>query len=142
MKPRDVLGALLVLLPVLAVLLAPRPAPPPAVAYSPKGQGFLLLLEGRHAEALRLLNTALSASPRDAEALLLRGHAHARLGRHAEALRDMVAAAKLDPGLRPLLPPVARLALLLGRWASLRLLALAWRALARLAPLLSRCAKW
>lgn len=135
MKSQEVLEALLLLLPVLAALLAPRPAPRPAAASNPKGMGFILLLEGKNAEALRLLNLALSESPRDAEALLLRGHAHARLGKYTEALRDMVDAARLDPGLRPLLPPIAMLALRLGRLASLRLLALAWRSFVRLGVL-------
>lgn len=132
MKLVSLLAAVLVFWRILDALREPRPAPRLPATVSQKGLGLLLLLEGRHSEALWRLNLAVSERPNDAVALLLRGHANARLGRHLEALQDMVAAAGLDPRLRSLLPLFARLALRLGRLASLRLLALAWRVRVRL----------
>ena len=121
---------------VLAALLlawpARRPAPQMPIAAGLREREILLCLAGRHSEALPLLALTVSARPRDAAALYCRGRALAGLGRYLEALADLVAAARLDPDLRPFLPPFARLALCLGRWASLRLLALAWHALARM----------
>jgi len=80
--------------------------------------------------------------PRDAQALYFRGRAHAGLGMYRGALADMVAASRLDPSLRVILPPIARLSLRLGRLASLRLLAPAWRALAMLDRVRAGCNKW
>lgn len=123
------------LVPVLAALLsawlAGRRAPQ-ATEAGPRERGMLLCLAGRHSEALPLMTLAVSARPRDAWARYFRGRALAGLGRHRDALADLVAAARMDPRIRPLLPPIARLALLLGRWASLHFLALSWRVLLRL----------
>lgn len=136
-----ILGAVAVLL-IRAVLAAGSTPLPVREPEDPRAGGIVLCLAGRHAEALPLLALAVSVDPSDAWALYFCGRAHAGLGLYREALRDMVGAARLDPGLCAHLPVIARIALRLGRWASLRLLALAWRALARLAPMRPWCPKW
>lgn len=136
-----VLGAALVWLfcEILAASRA-RPAGQPACDDT-RARGALLCLAGRHSEAIPLLSLAISSSPRDAQALYFRGRAHAGLGMYREALTDMVTAARLDPSLRSILPPIARFALILGRLAGLRALALAWRVLEWLQAACRRCAR-
>lgn len=142
MRTRDALAVVFALVCVLAALLtawpARRPAPQTPTAMGLRERGIRLCLAGRHSEALPLLALAVSARPRDAGARYFRGLALAGMGRYREALADLVAAARLDPNLRPILPPVARLALRLGRWASPRLLALAWRISSRVGAACSR----
>lgn len=137
-----ILGAAIVLL-IREALTAPgRARSPGHEPEDPRAGGIVLCLAGRDSEAMPLLDLAISANPRDALALYFRGRAHAGLGMYRDALSDLVAAARLDPRLRPHLPPVARLALRLGRLASLRLLALAWGALVRMGLMRMWCPKW
>lgn len=136
---REAIAGVAVFLLALVAILAPRPTPPRSQrATGTRDAGIRLCLAGRHSEALPLLALAVSARPRDAWARYFRGLALAGMGRYREALADLVAAARLDPNLRPILPPVARLALRLGRWASPRLLALAWRISSRVGAACSR----
>ncbi len=96
-------------------------------------------LAGRRPGALPPLAPAVSTSPRGACAPRLLGRAHASLGPCREVLRGMVVAARPDCQVYDHMPAIARIAL---RLASLRLLARACGALARLEPVRTGRSKW
>lgn len=48
-------------------------------------------------EAIELLNTYIAANPEDDEALTLRGMRYFSMGRRADALKDYMAAVRINP---------------------------------------------
>jgi tetratricopeptide (TPR) repeat protein len=65
------------------------------------GQGRQLVQQGRYAEAIEVLTSAINVNPFNQEAYLNRAEAHQRLGHFSEATRDLAEAAKLTRGDRP-----------------------------------------
>jgi lipoprotein NlpI len=61
------------------------------------GQARAALRSGKVEEALALLNKAVAAAPKDADALTLRAAAHEALDRYADAAADLTKVIDLDP---------------------------------------------
>lgn len=82
---------------------AARPAEPPPPSWNEWAKQLARAAkavdEGRHTEALQLLEPILEARPDDVDALVLRGDALRRLGRYEAALHALRRAAELAPEL-------------------------------------------